>query len=249
MKRTSVIITLALACIMNAFCGVCDAGAAPVAGGQDTVQQVDSTETFRMLALKSNLLYDVFYMPQYGFAPMWDAQVEFYPRNSRYTVNLQFTSPYWQKWEEHKFFQFRDYRFELRRYFREKGDYTGPYASVYGENTIFGIGLSDAKGWQGEGGGGGLQFGYVLPLSSDGRVRLEFSAGLGAFFCRYDPYVYGNPVTGTVDGQYYYDFLGSAEKFKARNHTFSWFGPTSIGVSLTYDILHYRDKKEKEVSR
>lgn len=202
-----------------------------------------------LLAVRTNLLYDVFYMPGFGFAPMWDAQLEYYPLDSHYTFNLEFTNPFWQKWDSHQFFQFRDYRFELRRYFREKGDHTGFYASAYVENTVFGIGLSDTRGWQGEGAGAGLQGGYVLPINRKGDLRLEFNAGLGFFYALFDPYVYGNPVTGTDDGLYYYDFLGSADKFKERNHSFSWFGPTSLGVSLTYDILYRGNNSRKEARR
>ena len=213
-------------------------------------QRIDPVyERRHLVALRTNLLYDAFYMPGFGFAPMWDAQLEYYPLDSHYTFNLEFTNPFWQKWDSHQFFQFRDYRFELRRYFRKKGDYTGFYASTYVENTVFGIGLSNTKGWQGEGAGAGLQGGYVLPVNRKGDLRLEFHAGLGFFYTLFDPYVYGNPVTGVEDGLYYYDFLGSANKFKERNHSFSWFGPTSLGVSLTYDILYRRNKTIKEAVR
>ena len=196
-----------------------------------------------ILALRTNLAYDLFYMPRFGFAPMWDIQAEFYPLAGHWTYGFQFTSPYWHKWDQHKFFQIRDYRLEARRYFRRSGDYTGFYASTYAEGTKFGIGLGDDDGWIGEGGGAGVQFGYVLPITRKGDLRLEFSAGLGAFFARFDPYVYGNPVTGNKDGYYYYDFIGSADKFIERNHTFTWFGPTSAGISLTYDIIYHTRKE------
>lgn len=199
-----------------------------------------------LIALRTNLAYDLFYMPRFGFAPMWDIQAEFYPLAGHWTYNIQFTSPYWHKWDEHKFFQIRDYRLEARRYFRGGASYTGFYTSAYAEATRFGIGLSDDDGWQGEGAGSGIQFGYVLPLSRKGNLRMEFSAGLGAFSARMDPYVYGNPVTGNKDGFYYYDYTGSADKFKKRNHRFTWFGPTSAGISLTYDVIY---RKGKEAGR
>ena len=59
----------------------------------------------------------------------------------------------------------------------------------------------------------------------------------------YDPYVYGNPLNGVEDGLYYYDYHGSASEFQERNHRFIWFGPTNLGVHLTYDII-YRKRKE-----
>lgn len=198
-----------------------------------------------LVALRTNLAYDLFYMPRFGFAPMWDIQAEFYPLAGHWTYNVQFTSPYWHKWDDHKFFQIRDYRLEARRYFRGGASYTGFYTSAYAEATKFGIGLSDDDGWQGEGGGAGLQAGYVLPINHKGNLRLEFSAGLGAFIARMDPYVYGNPVTGTKDGFYYYDYTGSADKFKERNHRFTWLGPTSAGISLTYDVIYRKGKEAR----
>ena len=129
-----------------------------------------------LLALRTNLLYDLFYMPNYGFAPMWDIQAEYYPLHGHWTANAQFTSPYWHKWDQHKFFQIRNYHLEARRYFRGDGDFTGIYAGAYGEVSKYGIGLSDEKGWQGEGAGAGLSVGYVMPINRKGDLRLEFSA-------------------------------------------------------------------------
>jgi hypothetical protein len=69
---------------------------------------------------------------------------------------------------------------------------------------------------------------------------------MGAFITRYDPYVWGNPINGTIDGLYYYNYRGSTSQFKKRNHRFMWFGPTNAGLHLTYDIIY---RKKKEVTR
>ena len=98
--------------------------------------------------------------------------------------------------------------------------------------------------WEGEGGGGGLEVGYVMNISRNKRWRLEFSAGIGYFYTRFDPYIYGNPVTEQEDGNYYYDYTGNAKNFKERNHKSSFIDPTHLGVTLTYDLLYRRIQKK-----
>ena len=137
----------------------------------------------------------------------------------------------------------RDVQFELRRYFRSARPVRGAYLGAYAEGCIYGIGFGPREGWEGEGLGAGLSGGYVLPLTRDGHFRLELMVAAGGFVTRYDPYVWGNPVTGDIDGKYYYDYSGSASKFRERNHLLTWFGPTNFGISLTYDILYYKRKK------
>lgn len=195
-----------------------------------------------LIALRTNLLRDFFYMPQFGFAPGIDAQLEYYPLDGHYTYNAAFTWTNHRHWSSQEFFQIRDLQLELRRYFRGQGVFVGPYLGAYLEGTVYGIGLSKTKGWQGEGGGGGLSVGYVIPINKRGNWRLEFMASAGALITRYDPYVYGNPVIHTEDGDYYYDYLGSASAFKKRNHQFIWFGPTNLGIQLTYDIIYRKPR-------
>ena len=196
-------------------------------------------ERRHMIAVRTNLIRDAFYMPQFGFAPSADIQFEYYPRNGHYTANVGFTWSNHKLWDKQKFFQIRDLQLELRRYFKGQGAFVGPYVGIYGQGAIYGIGLGPQKGWQGEAWGGGLDLGWVLPLNRKGNFRMEFNISAGYLGSVYDPYVYGNPVTGlTTDNKYYYDYVGSVKDFVRRNHLFTWFGPTNIGVSLTYDIIY-----------
>lgn len=195
-----------------------------------------------LLAVRTNLLYDFLYVPQFGFAPGGNIQLEYYPLSGHYTANAGFTFTNHRHWEEYKFFQIRDLQLELRRYFRGDGVFTGPYMGLYGEGVVYGIGFNKTQGWEGEGVGGGLSFGWVWPLNRKGNLRLEASASLGLLYSRYDPYVYGNPITGKEDGLYYYDYLGNASDFVKRNHEFFWLGPTHVGIHVTYDIL-YRKRR------
>lgn len=220
----------------------------PVELSLGTVQPHWEPDTVRrhLVALRTNLLRDGFYMPQFGWAPGIDAQLEYYPLDGHYTYNAAFTWTNHRHWSSQEFFQMRDLQLELRRYFRGGGEFLGAYLGAYLEGTVYGIGLSKTKGWEGEGGGAGLSVGYVMPLNRRGNWRLEFMASFGAFVTRYDPYVYGNPVTKEEDGDYYYDYLGSATAFKERNHQFTWFGPTNVGIQITYDILYRKPRQVKK---
>ena len=197
-----------------------------------------------ILGIRTNLLYDFFYLPGHYWAPSPNVQLEYYPLTGHFTANIGFTCPYWHHWSKQQFWQIRDYVFEGRYYFQGLGNFIGPYVSAYVHTNKYGIGLSKTKGWEGEGFGGGTILGYTMNISRNKRWRLEFSLGVGYYRTKYDPYVYGNPKSTVEDGLYYYDYLGKKENFKERNHVFSWFGPTNLGVHLTYDLLYRRIQKK-----
>ena len=197
-----------------------------------------------ILGIRTNLLYDFFYLPGHYWAPSPNIQLEYYPLTGHFTANIGFTCPYWHRWSKQQFWQIRDYVFEGRYYFKGLGSFIGPYVSAYIHTNIYGIGLSKTKGWEGEGLGGGTILGYTMNISRNKRWRLEFSLGIGYYQTKYDPYVYGNPKSTVEDGLYYYDYLGKKENFKERNHVFTWFGPTNLGVHLTYDLLYRRIQKK-----
>ncbi|MCR4603539.1 MAG: DUF3575 domain-containing protein [Prevotella sp.] len=201
-----------------------------------------------LIAARTNLVHDLLVVPQFGFAYGGNLQLEYYPLRGHYTYNIGFTYSNHHHWDDHKFFQMRDLQLELRRYFRGGGEFKGTYLGVYAEGTVYGIGFSKTKGWQGEGGGGGLTLGYTCALNRKGNLRLELSASLGLFYTRYDPYVYGNPLTSEEDDLYYYDYKGNSSDFTKRNHQFTWFGPTNAGIHLTYDII-YRKKQLRTASQ
>ncbi len=195
-------------------------------------------ERRHLLAVRTNLLHDFLYVPKFGFAPGINVQLEYYPLRGHYTINAGFTFTNHRRWDQYKFFQIRDLQLEVRRYFKGEGAFIGPYLGLYAEGTVYGIGFGKTQGWEGEGGGGGLSMGWTWALNRPGSLRLEVSLSLGAFYTRHDPYVYGNPITGTEDGLYYYDYHGNTSDFRERNHQFFWFGPTNLGVHLTYDIIY-----------
>ena len=203
-----------------------------------------------VVAVRTNLVHDFFYMPKYGWAPTPNIQLEFYPWNGHLTFNMGISWMTRRDWDSHRFYQVRDFQLEMRRYFRGGGRHLGFYLGTAAELTVYGIGLNKQEGWEGEGAGISLTGGYVMPLTRRKNLRLEFMLAAGYFLTRHDPYVYGNPVTGNENGKYYYNYLGTAAKFNKRNHTLSWLGPTNVGIQLAYDILYrHRSKVQKRIDQ
>ena len=210
-----------------------------------------------LLSVKTNLLFYGVYMPGYNrWCPIPNVAIEYYPLRGHFTYGASFDFPWWQNYHKHKYFQVRNYQLEARYYFR-RGDielrpegqgaaFKGLYLQAYGHATIFGICFDQDRGWEGEGGGGGLGLGYVLPLSKKGHWRMDFQLQLGFFFCKYDPYQYLNPFNREPDDLYYYKWTQKPDLFKKRQYQTTWFGPTRIGVTLSYDLLYRKARKKTD---
>ena len=209
-----------------------------------------------VLSVKSNLLFDFAYVPGYDrWCPIPNVAIEIYPRKGHFTYGASIDFPWWQHYWKHKYFQIRNYQLETRYYFRsgsidknppgEGAAFRGLYLQGYAHAGLFGICFSENRGWVGEGLGAGVGVGYVLPISKRGHWKLEFGAQFGYFGCKYDPYQFENPVDPTyIDHLYYYKWTLAPELFKKRQYRFSWFGPTRVGITLTYDLLYKRVNKK-----
>ena len=212
-----------------------------------------------LLSLRTNLLEWAAYVPQYGWCPMPNVALEYYPRHGHWTYGASFDCPWWVgNNTNHKYFELRNYQLEARYYLRSSDKsyddvdrhivaegqpaFQRWYVQAYTHAFLYQIGFTAQKGWIGEGLGGGLGFGYVLPLSHDGRWRLDLGMQAGYFWTQYDPFVYGKPAYhgGEIDGSYYYDTDLYRDNFQKRMHRFSWFGPTRVGITLSYDLLYRR---------
>ncbi len=213
-----------------------------------------------LLSVKTNLLYDLAYMPGYDrWCPIPNVAIEYYPLHGHFTFGASIDFPWWQNYDAHKYFQVRNYQLEARYYFKS-GDvrkrgygngaaFRGWYAQAYVHAGLYSICFDESRGWEGEGVGGGLGFGYVLPLGKKERWRLEFGAQFGYFWTKHDPYQYECPADvheHKHDNLYYYKWTGDAEDFRERQHRFSWFGPTRVGITLSYDLL-YRKRNGRGV--
>lgn len=208
-----------------------------------------------VLSVKTNLLFDFAYVPGYDrWCPIPNVAVEYYPLKGHFTYGASIDFPWWQHYNKYKYFQIRNYKLEARYYFRNGGikyrpigegaAFRGLYLQAYAHAAIYSLCFGRDRGWFGEGLGGGLGVGYVLPISKKGHWRLEFGAQFGYFLAAYDKYQFGNPKTGEDDGLYYYKWTQSRESFKKRQYRYNWFGPTRVGVTLVYDLLYRRNAKK-----
>ena len=208
------------------------------------------------LSVKTNLLFDVAYVPGYNrWCPIPNVAVEYYPKKGHLTYGASFDFPWWQDYDAHKYFQIRNYQLETRYYLR-RGDlssnppgegaaFRGLYLQAYAHVALFGICFDADRGWVGEGAGAGVGVGYVMPISKNGHWRLEFGLQAGFFRCKYDPYQYENPVDPTYrDHLYYYKWSLDPSLFKKRQYRYNWLGPTRVGITLTYDLLYRRINKK-----
>ena len=193
-----------------------------------------------ILHVHSNLLYDAVTVANIG--------IEYYPHNSRYTIAANYTAPWWGSQKNHRYLQAIDGELEVRRYFEkpegfdaEKG-LSGHYLAAYGQANLYDIAFDATKrGWQGEGWGLGLGYGYVWQPWKDKRWKVEAFVRFGYYQSLYDPYHASDPF----NGKYYYDWDGKIEDFIRRNHRLRWFGPTGIGINLSYDIFMRKVKLER----
>lgn len=227
-----------------------------IVGDPITIPYDDSDERRELLSIKTNLPMWGTYIPQYGgWCPLPNVAIEYYPAHGHWTYGMSYDNPWWiGNTTNHKYFEVRHYQLETRRYFRNSdlwyqeggAAFQKWYLSAYADAGLYQVGFSASKGWIGEGGGFGFGAGYVMPFKCNPHWRLEFSAQVGYFVTKYDPYVYGCPVETVDDGFYYYNWTGKADLFRKRMHRFTWMGPTRVGITLSYDLL-YR-KKPKGVS-
>lgn len=209
-----------------------------------------------LLAVKSNLLFDVAYVPGYNrWCPIPNVAIEYFPLHGHFTFGASLDFPWWQDYWAHKYFQVRNYQVEARYYLRsgdinrrtpgEGAAFRGLYFQAYAHAGLFDLCFDANRGWEGEMLGGGLGIGYVLPISKKGHWRLEFALQVGYIHGGYDPYQFENPVNPNYrDHLYYYKWTGKPADFRERQYRFNWIGPTRVGVTLSYDILYRRNHKK-----
>lgn len=211
------------------------------------------------LSVKTNLLFDLAYMPGYDrFCPIPNVAVEYYPLRGHFTYGASFDGPWWQHYNAHKYFQLRNYQLHAR-YFLRSGDihrrppsegpaFSGLYFSLYAHAYLYNICFDEKRGWEGEGWGAGIGAGYVMPLGRSNRWKLEMGVQAGYLHTLYDPYQWKCPIDPDSDKeQYYYKWYGEAKDFRKRQHSFSFLGPTRLEITLSYNLL-FRKNRGKGVS-
>ena len=225
---------------------------------EDTVYEDYRIPRREFLSVKTNLLFYGAYVP-FGYnryCPIPNVAIEYYPMHGHFTLGASLDFPWWVDYSKHKFFEVRNLQIEGRYYFRS-GDisknppgkgaaFRGFYVQAYGHVGVFEIGLHVDRGYKGEGFGGGIGAGYVLPISKKGHWRLEFAAQFGYLYVMHDPFQYEYRGIELHDNLYYYDWVRPASEFKKRQYRYTYFGPTRVGVTLTYDLLYRTNKQTKK---
>ena len=219
-------------------------------------EETESDERRELMSVKTNLLFDLAYMPGYNrFCPIPNVAIEYYPLHGHFTYGASFDTPWWKHYSKHKYFQLRNYQVHTRYYLR-RGDieerkpgkgaaFKGFFFSAYAHAYLYNICFSEKRGWEGEGWGAGMGIGYVMPIDRKEHWRLEFGLQLGYLHTLYDPYQWRCPVDPDTDAnRYYYKWYGNAKDFKKRQHSYSWIGPTRVEITLSYDLI-YRHKERK----
>ncbi|MBO4675579.1 MAG: DUF3575 domain-containing protein [Elusimicrobiaceae bacterium] len=183
-----------------------------------------------VLAISTNIPYDIIYIPKYGLTSAPSLSLEYYPANyGHWTFGADVDFPMWQHWKTHRFFQIQNLTLNTR-YYLKTGNYHGLYLLANINAAKYGIGW-DAKGWEGEGFGASVGAGFKLTLYK--RLFLDAGIALGYFNSRYDPYEYGFDSTK----RYYYNYVGVPQDFVRRNHTLNWFGPTRVRISIGFELF------------
>lgn len=219
-------------------------------------EETEGDERRELMSVKTNLLFDLVYMPGYNhFCPIPNVAIEYYPLHGHFTYGASFDTPWWKHYSKHKYFQLRNYQVHTRYYLR-RGDieerkpgkgaaFKGFFFSAYAHAYLYNICFSEKRGWEGEGWGAGMGVGYVMPIDRKEHWRLEFGLQLGYLHTLYDPYQWRCPVDPDTDAnRYYYKWYGNAKDFKKRQHSYSWIGPTRVEITLSYDLI-YRHKERK----
>lgn len=199
------------------------------------------------LSIKTNLLFDLAYMPGYNrFCPIPNVAIEYYPLHGHFTYGASFEGPWWQNYSKHKYFQLRNYQLHTRYYLRSgETGFRGFFVSAYAHAYLYNICFGEKRGWEGEGWGAGVGLGWAIPLGRSKHWRLDIGLQAGFLNTRYDPYQWLCPIDPDYDKeQYYYKWYGDAKDFRKRKHIYNWMGPTRLEISLSYDLLYRRNHKK-----
>lgn len=170
-----------------------------------------------VLAIRSNLLYDVVAAPNLGVEYGW---------RGRWSVMADVTCPWWVDDEFHNewCYQMVNVGLEGRYWLHDwqadgQGKLRGAFVGLYANGGAFDLG-HDRMGWQSQWfWTTGVSCGYAFRLND--HFRLECSLGIGYLqtdYTRYNTIYDGSGIYQVEDG------------------TFRWFGPTRAGVTLIWTL-------------
>jgi len=174
-----------------------------------------------LLALKTNLLYDLL------LAPNIEAEMSF-GQDSRWSIMAEYNNPWWRWSKLNQSYEIQEFGLELRKWFWPRcqggrpflcGQFYGAYAAVAKYDLE-----RNKVGNQGEVFSAGLTYGYSMPLAD--RWNLELSASLG--------------IIAGQRRHYNAEFDSTHLIYKYTKNLF-YAGPTKLKITLVYLLK----KKEK----
>jgi len=176
-------------------------------------------------AATTNLAYDAVTALNFGFI---------IPAGDHWAITAHYMFPWWIWKGNSRAFQILHWdlgaRYYLRPVLTDRATHTRTKLGGWYLSASAGIGYYDfepnGKGWQGEEVMASIGGGYSLLLSR--RWSLDFGLGVGPVFTKYRYYEGRNDHTRLV-----YQYKGK----------WSYFGPTSLNVGLTYMFYHKRKNK------
>ena len=179
--------------------------------------------TYRpLLAIKTNLLYDVL------LAPNIEVEVPF-GRDRRWSVMAEYTNPWW-RWKKLDFsYEIQEGGLEVRRWLLPRCNEARPwlsglFAGVYGAIAKYDI-ENDGTGDQGDVWSVGATCGYSLPIGRYWNLELSGSVGF---------------LSG--ERRHYNAEFDSTHLIYKYTKNLSYFGPTKLKVSLVW-IIPSKKKK------
>ena len=193
----------------------------------DTLYIEKEPRIIPIVAFKTNLALDAILAP--------NIQAEVYTHLAGLSLEFDYTFPWYKIHDKYFYYQVLNGTAGIRKYFNNK--YSGHYLGLYGNTFIYDICLFNKdKGWQGEGYGAGLTYGYVFVSNKSPRLKFECFVRLGWFYNKYDSY----HTLKEFDDKYYYDWYGRVSDFTPRRFNMNYYGPTMIGFNITYDLICLR---------
>lgn len=189
----------------------------PLAPKTEFVQEEEVVEESRkrILALKTNLLYDALTFANFSI------EVPLYKDKLSILYYHQF--PWW-RWGQTKneyCIRFLSIGAEARWWFKTKDRFNGHFLGIYGESGKYDFEIQRSICYQGEHYSTGLTYGYAMPVGK--RLNLEFSISAGYASVAYRGY------TPSKD----YEILFRDPSKVGRLH---YFGPTKAQISLVVPI-------------
>ena len=201
-------------------------------------------------------------VPQYGWAPVPNLSLEYFPNRGHLTPVLEVDWSDWRSDLRNKTWIVFNVLLEGRYYIRgvdtskSKGrgvqnpnNYTGHYFAAYANMGTYDIQFSKTKGWLsdkwGKTFGFGIGWGYVKRFPchysqftktiQPSRWKWEVNAALGYLHSGYDGY-HGAEPWADKDNFYFDWHENPADYHRYRNHLNYW-GVTRVGFSISYDLF------------